>query len=101
MSFALYPDPDCSTVKQARWIEHIQDLPYDWLIENFPDKVDGMAPGEWDLLLHATKYKSDSAGDGSIPMAGTAGTSWIMPFERQSGEKLYGMGQRCRVMELF
>ncbi|WP_333674811.1 portal protein [Glutamicibacter sp.] len=101
MPFSLFPDPDCSMLKQGRYVSHVQDLPYDWLIENYPNKVDGIAPGEWDMLLHAAKFKEGQASDGSVPMAGTQGTAWIMPFQRGSGESLHGTGQRCRVMELF
>ena len=100
-AFSLFPDPMASTLQTAGYVAHVQDLPYDWLLENYPEKAKDIQCGEWDLSLHATKYMEGGETDGGIPISGTAGTAWIMPFSRGTGDQMHGMGQKCRGMELY
>ena len=102
MPFSFFPDNEATTLKAARFISHVQDLPYDWLLENYPEYADKIPTGEWDLLGHANKYGLDGGWDGVVPVMGTSGSAaWLMPYARQTGEKMRGLGQRARVMELL
>lgn len=100
-AFSLYPDPMATTLQTAGHVGIVHDLPYDWLLENYPEQAKDVQAGEWDLKLHATKYMEGGENDGTVPIAGTAGSAWLMPTAKGTGDSLHGMGQKLRGYELY